>query len=128
VFLHLDYRAPVGALREELQRIVEEARGDLWDGEVCGLQVVGAGERTIEVRALVSAASSPKAWELRCLVRERLVGWLQDHHPEALPRVRAEVEGDGLRRESTPADRGGPRDGATPSRTAGPTPPGGVDS
>lgn len=128
VFLHLDYRAPVGALREELRRIVEAERGELWDGEVCGLQVVGAGERTIEVRALVSAASSPKAWELRCRVRERLVGWLQDHHSEALPRVRAEVEGDGLRRGSTPADRGGPRGGATPSRTAGETPPGGVDS
>ncbi|MGD2070891.1 MAG: mechanosensitive ion channel family protein [Gemmatimonadota bacterium] len=92
VHLHLDYRTPIEPLRTELRRVVEEEGTEWWDGEVCGLQVVDTTERTVEVRALVSAATSPDAWELRCLVRERLVGWMQEHHPESLPRIRAEVE------------------------------------
>ena len=32
------------------------------------------------------------AWELRCEVREKLLTYFQAHHPEALPRVRAELE------------------------------------
>lgn len=94
VFLFLDYNAPLAALRDELRRVVEEEGSEWWDGEVCVIQVVDASERTIKVRALVSAASSSAAWDLRCLVRERLVTWLQTHHPEALPRVRAELGGD----------------------------------
>lgn len=92
VFLHLDYRAPLEELRTELQRVVEEDGREFWDGEVCRLHVVDADDRTVRVRALVSAGSSPDAWELRCLVRERLVTWLQENHPSALPRIRARVE------------------------------------
>lgn len=111
VHLHLDYRTPIEPLRGELRRVLEEEGGEWWDGEVCGLQVVGTSERTIEVRALMSAASSPDAWELRCLVRERLVGWLQEHHPESLPRLRAELDGGPPRsagRPRAPATAGGP--------------------
>lgn len=32
-----------------------------------------------------------RIWDLRCLVREKLIGWLQKNHPESLPRLRAEV-------------------------------------
>jgi small-conductance mechanosensitive channel len=89
VFLHLDYRVPVDDLRAELKRIVEGSSH--WDGRVWRIHVTEAGERTLEVRALVSAADSGAAWELRCEVREGLVRYLQEHHPEALPRVRAEI-------------------------------------
>jgi hypothetical protein len=40
----------------------------------------------------VSASDSSKAWDLRCLVREQLLAWLQRTHPESLPRVRASLE------------------------------------
>lgn len=90
VFLRLDYTVPVPALREALHRILEES--EHWDGEVGRLHVTEATDRTLEVRALMSAADSGTAWELRCEVREKLVEWVREWHPGALPRVRAEAE------------------------------------
>jgi len=91
VYLHLDYTTPVDAIRAELQRIVEQSSH--WDGKVCGVQVTGASEQTIEVRALVSASDSGRAWDLRCEVREQLIEFLQCNHPDCLPRLRASVHG-----------------------------------
>lgn len=94
VFLHVDYRAPVPAVREELSRLCREEGGELWDGRVCGLQVVEAGAATLTLRALVSSANSSRNWDLRCLVRERLVDFLRRHHPESLPRTRVALAQD----------------------------------
>jgi small-conductance mechanosensitive channel len=90
VSIHADYRVSVGRLRAELERVVRES--DLWDGRVVVLQAVEAHEQTLELRALVSAADAGRAWNLRCLVRERLVAHLAERHPEALPRVRTSGE------------------------------------
>lgn len=86
VFLHGDYTLPIEALRAELTRVL--AASPHWDGRVNVLQVTDAKERTIEVRALASAADSSRAWNLRCEVREKLVAFLQQHHPASLPRLR----------------------------------------
>jgi small-conductance mechanosensitive channel len=91
VFIHADYTVPVQAVREELERIAEAS--DKWDSRVCGLQVTDSKAETLELRALVSAADSPSAWDLRCEVREKLVAFLQREHPDCLPRVRAEIQG-----------------------------------
>ena len=91
VFLRVDYTVPVDQLRAEVGRLVE--KNEHWDGRVWRLHVTDAGDRTLECRALMSAADSPSAWELRCQVREELVDWVRREHPEALPRFRAEVEG-----------------------------------
>lgn len=91
VFLRVDYRTPVSALREELQRVVEAS--EYWDGDACALHVTDTTERAIEVRAIASAQSAPHLWELRCEIREALVAYLRDHHPEALPVVRMHVQG-----------------------------------
>jgi hypothetical protein len=88
----VDWAVPVQGMREELRRVVE-ATG-LWDGRVCVLQVTDATGGMVRVRALVSAADAPSLWDLRCLVRERLVEWIREQRPTALPRLRAEV-GDG---------------------------------
>jgi hypothetical protein len=64
---------------------------ELWDGRTCVLQVTDAVGGFVRLRALVSAADAPRLWDLRCLVREHLVGWLRDRRPTALPRLRAEV-------------------------------------
>jgi small-conductance mechanosensitive channel len=90
VFLYVDYTVPVEAVRQELKRILEASR-DLWDGKVCVLQVTDSKERTLELRALMSAADSGMAWDLRCRVREKLVEFLQKNYPNSLPRVRAEI-------------------------------------
>jgi small-conductance mechanosensitive channel len=95
VFLHADYRTPVQAVRDELQRIVEAS--EYWDGDACALHVTDTHERGIELRAIASAESAPQLWELRCEIREKLVAFLQKEHPEALPVVRAHVQDDGPR-------------------------------
>lgn len=90
VELHVDYRTPVDEVREELRRVVE--RSPLWDGETQVLQVTDASERTMRLRALVSARDAPTAWDLRCDVRERLIRFLREEHPDALPVVRVDAQ------------------------------------
>jgi small-conductance mechanosensitive channel len=86
VFLHTDYTVDVGALREELTRILSQSA--LWDRRVNVLQVTGAKEQTLEVRALASACDASRAWDLRCEIREQLVRFVQEHYPASLPRLR----------------------------------------
>jgi small-conductance mechanosensitive channel len=88
-FLWLDYRTPMTDVRAQLQRICEN--DPRWDGRVCVAQVTETTERTIEVRLLVSARNSGDLFDLRCAVREGMVAYLNAHHPEALPRTRAEL-------------------------------------
>ena len=90
VFLYVDYSVPVDEIRAELDRLVKKS--DLWDGKVSLVQVTGTTERTVEIRALVSARNSGDAWDLRCLVREKLVAFVRTNYPAALPRLRAELD------------------------------------
>jgi small-conductance mechanosensitive channel len=88
VFLYTDYSLPVDAVRSELHRILESTK--LWDGKVWGLQVTNTSDRTMELRALMSAPDSSTAWDLRCYVREKLILYLQQQFPQCLPKTRAE--------------------------------------
>lgn len=99
VFLYVDHRAPVARMREKLSEIA--AATPLWDGKVVNLQVSDARETSIEIRILVSARNAPQAWDLRCVIREAMITWLQAEHPEALPRHRTEWVG----AEETPLRR-----------------------
>ncbi|MCB1825703.1 MAG: mechanosensitive ion channel [Candidatus Competibacteraceae bacterium] len=85
-FFYVDYNFPVEAGREELKRILDGS--DLWDGRAWGLQVTDTTDRTVTLRALMSAPDASTAWDLRCLVRERFVTFLQQHYPQCLPRTR----------------------------------------
>ncbi len=89
VFLYVDYKISVEEIRQEFHRILEAS--GMWDGKTWGVQVTNASEHTLELRALMSAPNGPQAWDLRCHVREKLVEFLQTHHPDSLPRTRAEV-------------------------------------
>ena len=77
---------PLDKLREELTRILES--DPKWDRKVNVLQVTDSTEKTMEIRALMSAADSPSAWDLRVNVREKLIDFLQKNYPENLPRSR----------------------------------------
>ncbi len=89
VFVHVDYRTPVERVREELKTILDAT--PLWDKKVWNLQVTEADARTLQLRALMSAADAGIAWDLRCHVRERLIDFLQ-RHPDWLPRVRGDLQ------------------------------------
>lgn len=90
VFLYTDYTIPVEAVRQELFRLVKTS--DLWDGKVCGLQVTDCKPNVLELRLLISASDASKAWDLRCLLREKIVAFIQENYPASLPRVRAEID------------------------------------
>jgi small-conductance mechanosensitive channel len=92
VFLWVDYTVPVEEIRQELHRLLQET--ELWDKRAWGLQVTDATERTVQIRALMSSADASAAWDLRCMVREKLIEFIQQRYPGALPRVRADF-GDG---------------------------------
>ncbi|WP_426731779.1 mechanosensitive ion channel family protein [Myxococcus faecalis] len=87
---YVDFRTDVPAVRAELRRILEQESNGLWDGKVGGLQVTDMSERTMKLRALVSAADAGKAFDLRCVVRERLMAFLREQ-PYGLPMVRTEA-------------------------------------
>lgn len=86
VLLHLDYAVPVAELREEAGRIVDAS--PLWDRVDWVLQVVDSTPSTMVVRVLASAADAPSSYDLKCEIREKLLGWVQSHHPQGLPHVR----------------------------------------
>ncbi|HLW81104.1 MAG TPA: mechanosensitive ion channel family protein [Candidatus Acidoferrales bacterium] len=112
VYLNVDYKVPIEEVRKELRRICESTK--LWQGQVCVLQATDSTEHTVQIRALMDAEDSSKAWDLRCLVREKLIDFLQTNYPDSLPRYRAELTPlpDG---KLTTSD--GSRGGAQPSRT-----------
>jgi small-conductance mechanosensitive channel len=91
VTLEVDYSTPVDKVREQAGRIVTASK--LWDKGFWNLQVTEAGERTMRLRILASAANADNAWNLRCEVREKLITYLQEQYPSALPRIRAMLEG-----------------------------------
>jgi small-conductance mechanosensitive channel len=89
--IDVDWSTPVEALRTELRSVCENT--ELWDERVCVLQVTDAVGGMIRLRALVSAADAAALWDLRCLVREKLVSYVWERSPGSLPRVRADVDG-----------------------------------
>jgi small-conductance mechanosensitive channel len=89
VEISTDYTVPVAEVRKALHRVLQES--ELWDGEVWGLQVTGAEARALQLRALMSARDGPTAWDLRCHVREKLVQYLQERHPDSLPKTRVSL-------------------------------------
>ncbi|MFQ5944307.1 MAG: mechanosensitive ion channel family protein [Anaerolineales bacterium] len=90
VFMYADYTIPVGQIRSKLKELLDDT--PLWDGRAWGVVVTDTTERTVEIRALMSAEDSSKAWDLRCHIRERLLEFLQKEFPQSLPRLRLEGE------------------------------------
>jgi small-conductance mechanosensitive channel len=88
VELDLDWSVDVDAMRAELDDVLRHT--ELWDGRSNALQVTDATNALIRVRALVSAKDAGTLWDLRCLVRERLVNWIQHHEPDSRPRIRVD--------------------------------------
>jgi small-conductance mechanosensitive channel len=88
VMLYADYSLPVEDARQELRRLLEAS--DLWDQKAWGLQVTDATEKTMQLRALMSASNGSRLWDLRCYVREGMIRYMESTHPESLPLARQE--------------------------------------
>jgi len=85
-FLYVDYSIPVEELRTELRRIAEGS--PLWDKKICGLQVTNLTDRSMELRCLVSSRNSSENFDLRCIVREQMTAYIQQHYPNTFPTAR----------------------------------------
>lgn len=108
VFFYLDYSFPVEFIRNELRRLLDtEEAQRLWDGRTANAMVTDITERAMQVRVLVSAATSGAAFDLRCLVRERILEAISKAYPESLPKARLDA-GESLsappKHQSTPDD------------------------
>ncbi|MGI8699023.1 MAG: mechanosensitive ion channel family protein [Mycobacteriales bacterium] len=89
VELHVDFQLAVEPVRRELERVL--AASPLWDQRDWALQVTETTPTTMVLRAMMGAPDAPGAWDLRCEVREKLIAFVCEHHPDALPRVRTDV-------------------------------------
>ncbi len=91
VFLWVDYTLPVDAIRQEARRLCEAS--PQWDRRVCVVQVTDSNDRAMQLRILVSSRESGANYDLRCALREGLIGYIQREHPQALPILRAQLDG-----------------------------------
>lgn len=98
VFLYVDYSLPVDWLRKEFMDIIQGH--PLWDKRVAGLMVTDLKQNVMEVRCLVSCASSGDAFDLRCHLREHLVKRINKMYPHSLPLTRLKP----LKEESSTSD------------------------
>jgi small-conductance mechanosensitive channel len=90
VFIWADFTAPISQLRPAIQKIVEASPN--WDRRFWNLQVTDTTDRAMQLRVLATSADASKSWDLRCEIREKLLLFLQEHHPQGLPRLRATLE------------------------------------
>jgi small-conductance mechanosensitive channel len=90
VFFYTDYTVNPEILRHELERVL--ASTPLWDGRVAKLHVTNMTDKSVEIRALVSASNSANVWELRCLVREQLIEFIKSNYPGWLSKLTMEMD------------------------------------
>ncbi|MFV0645724.1 MAG: mechanosensitive ion channel family protein [Sphingomonadaceae bacterium] len=89
VFLNLDPVTDVAPLRAEFLRFVSTQ--PKWDHRTANVMMTDAYPESIELRLSMSAATIGDLFDLRCAVREHMLGWLRNEMPEALIRHRLEV-------------------------------------
>lgn len=93
VVMWVDYAMPLDELREALAKIIEPH--PLWDKRFWNLQVTDTTEKSMKLRVLATTADSSKGWDLRCDIREKMISYIQQNHPECLPRFRVQAD-DGI--------------------------------
>ncbi|MGQ5262595.1 mechanosensitive ion channel family protein [Micromonospora sp. ZYX-F-536] len=88
--MHVDHTAELDDLRREARRLVESS--PLWDRGQWVLQMVDSTPQTVVIQVQASAADGASAWDLRCDLREGLIRYLRDQHPQWLPRTRNQYQ------------------------------------
>jgi len=86
VLLYTDYSLLVDELRAEVDRILPQC--SQWDGNVKAVQVTDTNAQAMEIRILMSARNAAALFDLRCIVREKLIAFMQERYPDALPSTR----------------------------------------
>lgn len=94
VKVYVDYTFPIEVTRKEFEKWLDST--NLWDKRKSALLITDANDKTIEVRATMSVKNSDDAFDLECLIREKLINYIKEKHPEALPSERITVKNNSL--------------------------------
>lgn len=89
IYLHVDYRADVEAIRSKFMDLLENDED--WDKENDDpdVLVTDTQDETMVVRLTCGGSTPSDAWYLHCRIREKLVAWLQQYEDgRYLPRRR----------------------------------------
>ena len=89
VVLYLDYTAPIERIRNKAVELVGQSTQP--DAKLVNVQVINATATALELRILLTAASTAGTTDLCAEIREKLIGFLQRECPQALPRQRHEM-------------------------------------
>lgn len=89
VMFDLDWRVPIAELRSFYEELLNST--PLWDGRAQNVLAVDATGGYVTVRCVASAKDSSDQWNLRCLIREKVIEWVRTEHPEALPVMRIQM-------------------------------------
>ena len=88
VVLYLDYATPVDIVRAKAIELVDKTKRD--NAKVTNVQVTNTSPQAIEVRVLVNSDSTSTTANVCADLREQIIAFLRQVHPEALPRARSE--------------------------------------
>lgn len=86
VMLYVDPMTELEPIRKKFFELVES--NDRWDKRVKHMQVTELTRDAIELRFLMTARDAPTLFDLRCDIREALIGWVRESYPEAIARNR----------------------------------------
>lgn len=89
VFIYTDYSVPFDELRAEMTRLLESS--PLWDQKVNVLQVTDSTAHAVEIRATMGAENSGNSFDLRVMVREHLITFIQKNYPDSFSRTRVQM-------------------------------------
>ncbi|MDO5523486.1 MAG: mechanosensitive ion channel [Bacteroidia bacterium] len=95
VFLPVSYDLPLEPLRAELAAIVKNDPN--WDGRVQNIQVTDSGDWHKQIRVLVSSGNSSANWDLRVLVREKLIDFINKNYPGSFAKINSTHAPDGFK-------------------------------
>jgi small-conductance mechanosensitive channel len=86
VHLTVSHEASFDRIEERFNALLDT--NELWDRDARVLQVIESSERSVTLRALMTAKDSPTCWDLRCAIRRGLLEFMAKEHPAALPSIR----------------------------------------
>lgn len=90
IFLYVDYSFPVDSLRETIPEILKENTN--WDGRVWNVQVTNITEHNKELRIMISSSDASKNWDLKTELREKLIDFINEFHPESYAKRRVKQD------------------------------------
>lgn len=86
VYIEVDHMASIPKIRIALDTILKGH--SLWDSKLKKLQIIEAKSQTLVLRIMASASNPLNAQKLQYDIREKLVEFLRNNHPDFFPQLR----------------------------------------